>query len=63
VLVVENASLPHERRALTTLAAMGDALRGWDGPALLVIGEVAALADVDGVVRASEAHDLLGRRA
>ena len=45
VAVVENASLPHERRVLTTLAGLGLAVSDLDGPALLVIGEVAALAD------------------
>lgn len=47
VVVVENASLPDERRLKTTLAALGEAVQGLDGPALLVVGEVAALADVD----------------
>jgi uroporphyrin-III C-methyltransferase len=46
VAVVENASLVDERRLLTTLAGLGEAVRGLEGPALLVIGEVAALADV-----------------
>jgi uroporphyrin-III C-methyltransferase len=44
VVVVENASLPQERRVLTTLSALGSAVGDLDGPALLVIGEVAALA-------------------
>jgi len=43
VLVVENASLADERRVLTTLSALGEAVKDLDGPALLVIGEVAAL--------------------
>ena len=43
VLVVENASLPQERRLSSTLAALGDDAAGLEGPALLVIGEVAAL--------------------
>jgi len=46
VVVVENASLADERRVLTTLAGLGAAVRNLDGPALLVVGEVAALADV-----------------
>jgi uroporphyrin-III C-methyltransferase len=46
VAVVENASLPQERRLLTTLGGLGEAVLGLDGPALLVVGEVAALADV-----------------
>ena len=43
-LVVENASLATERRIVTTLATLGDATDGLEGPALLVIGEVAAMA-------------------
>jgi uroporphyrin-III C-methyltransferase len=46
VLIVESASLPQERRLLTTLDRLGAASEGLDGPALLVIGEVAALADL-----------------
>jgi uroporphyrin-III C-methyltransferase len=46
VVVVENASLPDQRRLLTTIGGLGEAVRELDGPALLVIGEVAALADV-----------------
>jgi uroporphyrin-III C-methyltransferase len=45
VAVVENASLPGERRLLSTLSAVGEDVKSLDGPALLVIGEVAALAD------------------
>ena len=55
VLVVENASLAAERRVLTTLAGLADTAAGLDGPAILIIGEVAALADAQGVVEA--AHD------
>ena len=44
VVVVESASLPDERRLSTTLAGLGEAVRGLEGPALLIIGEVAALA-------------------
>ena len=43
VVVVENASLDTERRVLTTLSALGVDAAELDGPALLVIGEVAAL--------------------
>ncbi|HEX4179218.1 MAG TPA: uroporphyrinogen-III C-methyltransferase [Caulobacteraceae bacterium] len=49
VAVVENASLPRERRLLTTLGELGDAVKGLEGPALLVVGEVAALADVTSI--------------
>ena len=47
MLVVENASLPDERRLLSTLRDLGEAVRALDGPALLIIGEVAALADIE----------------
>jgi uroporphyrin-III C-methyltransferase len=43
VALVENASLPGERRAVTTLAGLPEAASGFDGPAILIIGEVAAL--------------------
>ena len=46
VLVVENASLPNERRVLSTLAVLGEAVKDLAGPALLVIGEIAALSDL-----------------
>ena len=48
VVVVENASLQDERRLLTTLAGLGEAVQGLEGPALLIIGEVAALAETLG---------------
>ena len=44
VLVVENASLAHEARVLTRLGDLATAVRALDGPAILIIGEVAALA-------------------
>jgi uroporphyrin-III C-methyltransferase len=43
-LIAENASLPDERRVLTTLADLGAAARGLTGPALLIVGEAMALA-------------------
>jgi len=43
VVVIENASLADERRLATTLAMLGADATELDGPALLVIGEVAAL--------------------
>ncbi|HUO22677.1 MAG TPA: uroporphyrinogen-III C-methyltransferase [Caulobacteraceae bacterium] len=46
VLLVENASLPGEQRILTHLGGLPAAAAGLDGPALLLIGEAAALADV-----------------
>ena len=43
-LIVENASLPGERRLVTTLAGLGDAAGDLTGPALLIVGEAMALA-------------------
>jgi uroporphyrin-III C-methyltransferase len=50
VLIVENASRADERRVLTRLAELPKAAAGLDGPALLVIGEVAALAQVEPII-------------
>ena len=50
VLIIENASRPDERRVLTRLAELPKAAAGLDGPALLVIGEVAALADIEPLI-------------
>jgi len=52
VVVVENASLPDERRLSTNLAGLGEAVNGLDGPALLIIGEVAALSETLAPTRA-----------
>ena len=63
VLVVENASLADERRRLTTLIDLPHAAAGLDGPALLLIGETAALADLRGAdVQQLAADVLAGRR-
>ena len=43
-LVVEDASLPSERRIVTTLAGLSDAATAVAGPALLIVGEAMALA-------------------
>jgi uroporphyrin-III C-methyltransferase len=43
-LVVENASLPAERRIVTSLGALAEAVAGLSGPALLIVGEAMALA-------------------
>ncbi|HEX4740963.1 MAG TPA: uroporphyrinogen-III C-methyltransferase [Caulobacteraceae bacterium] len=43
-LIVENASLPAERRVATTLGGLVEAAAGLDGPALLMVGEAMALA-------------------
>jgi uroporphyrin-III C-methyltransferase len=47
VLIVENASLAHERRILCDLAGLAQAAQGLRGPALLMIGEAMALARTD----------------
>jgi uroporphyrin-III C-methyltransferase len=44
-LIVENASLPDERRVATTLGGLGEAAEALSGPALLIVGEAMALAD------------------
>jgi len=46
-LIVEQASLAGERRVLTTLSGLGDAVAGMEGPAVLIIGEVAALSSAN----------------
>ncbi len=43
-LIVENASLPTERRVTATLGDLADAAAGLSGPALLMVGEAMALA-------------------
>src|SRR5215469_4258567 len=43
-LIVENASLPDERRITTTLAGLAAATDTVHGPALLIVGEAMALA-------------------
>src|SRR5580658_7102995 len=43
-LIVENASLPNERRIVTTLAGLAAAAEAVSGPALLIVGEAMALA-------------------
>ena len=47
VLLVEHASRVDERRALCTLASLPQTAETFAGPAVLVIGEVAALAQVE----------------
>jgi len=44
VAIVENASQAGERRAVTTLAGLPETAAGFGGPAILIIGEVSALA-------------------
>jgi uroporphyrin-III C-methyltransferase len=43
-LIVEDASLPTERRIVTTLAGLAEAAATVGGPALLIVGEAMALA-------------------
>ena len=43
-LIVENASLPQERRVTATLATLAVAAQGLNGPALLIVGEAMVLA-------------------
>jgi uroporphyrin-III C-methyltransferase len=54
VVVVENASRPDERRVLSTLSGLPDAVFDLDGPAILIIGEVAALADLSPLTKLGE---------
>jgi uroporphyrin-III C-methyltransferase len=42
--IVENASQPGQRHTVTTLAELAQAAADFDGPAILIIGETAALA-------------------
>jgi uroporphyrin-III C-methyltransferase len=57
VLLVEQASRPEERRALCTLATLPETAAAFAGPAILVIGEVAALADVGPHVSATAGEE------
>ena len=47
-LIVENVSLPQERRIATTLAGLGHSAHGLRGPAILIVGEAMALAHSSG---------------
>ncbi len=49
-LVVEKASLADERRIATTLGRLGEDIQGLDGPAILILGEVAGLAETETIV-------------
>jgi len=46
-LIVEDASLPTERRIVTTLAGLSEAAVAVTGPALLIVGEAMALAQAN----------------
>ena len=53
VLIVENASRADERRALCTLATLPQVAQAFSSPAVLVVGEVAALAQIEPLPNAS----------
>lgn len=55
VLIVENASRAEERRVLTTLSGLGEAAAELSGPAVLLIGETAAMAQLP--ARPGESQD------
>jgi uroporphyrin-III C-methyltransferase len=46
VVLVENASRSEERRVITTLSALPEAAQALTSPAMMIIGEVAALAQI-----------------
>ena len=54
VVVVEKASLADERRVKTTLRDLPQAVQTLDGPAILIIGEVAALSAARGAAVEAE---------
>ncbi|WP_091737977.1 uroporphyrinogen-III C-methyltransferase [Phenylobacterium immobile] len=60
-LVVENASRRDERRIATTLGRLAADIAGLSGPALLMIGEAMALADVGATVDAQPVFALEAR--
>ncbi|ALL12771.1 uroporphyrinogen-III C-methyltransferase [Caulobacter henricii] len=60
-LIVENASRADERRILTTLAGLAGAAEGLKGPALLMVGEAMAMADVAPVADAHSSYQPLER--
>ena len=62
VALVENASQPSERRAVATLVELPQAAAGFAGPVILIIGEVAALADSRPTLRQAQ-DEALGRGA
>jgi uroporphyrin-III C-methyltransferase len=62
VVVVEGASLEGERRIKTTLAQLPEAVANLEGPAILIIGEVAALASEQEGGGAAEKHNRRERK-
>lgn len=64
VVIVENASRVEEQRVLTTLGGLADAVIGLDGPSVLIIGEVAALAQSLSSAHSGEGREpVAGQRA
>jgi len=61
-LIVEDASLPTERRIVTTLAGLSDATVAVTGPALLIVGEAMALAQPSSVPLVGRGSDAQRRR-
>jgi uroporphyrin-III C-methyltransferase len=53
-LIVVNASRANEQRIATTLAGLAEAAEDLSGPALLMVGEAMALADVNTITAAAE---------
>jgi uroporphyrin-III C-methyltransferase len=61
-LIVEDASLPTERRIVTTLAGLAEAASGMSGPALLIVGEAMALARATSLPLVGRDSDAAHRR-
>ena len=57
VAMIENASLPQQRECRSSLAAMHEAAKAFalKSPAILVIGQVAGAAQMDGIAAAASA--------
>jgi uroporphyrin-III C-methyltransferase len=60
-LIVEDASLPTERRVATTLAGLAGAAEAVSGPALLIVGEAMALASASAHPRGSGDSGVLSK--
>ncbi len=61
-LIVADASLPTERRIVTTLAGLSDAATAVTGPALLIVGEAMALAQPSSLPLVGRDSDAQHRR-
>jgi len=62
VLMVENVSQPSERRAVVTLATLPQAATTFSAPTVLIVGEVAALADIEAPADHAAAPDLISEK-